>query len=242
MPVFFFMKKLNCLAVAGEGAAHLFRDLKAVFSEVILLPPHKELPPPVASHPDMLMMSVGDKLFAPEMYVSSNRTIFKQISRLTALKIQPIDIRLETPYPRDIAFNALNTGKHLYSLTEHTAKEIVSEAKLRAIVPRRVKQGYSACSALFIENTVITGDRSISLAASKDGYRVVECDTAGILLPGYDHGFVGGAGGVFGDTVFLFGKNAKLEATLSEFNVVTLSGAPLTDFGGIKIFELSNKT
>ncbi len=235
------MKKLSYLAVIGASAARFAAPLEALFEKVIVLPPHHALAAPVASHPDMLLSQISDTLFTERNYAQENFGVFDEISRLTKLSVKPLDINLEARYPHDIAFNALNTGAFLYSLTEYTAPEIIEKAQSCSIIPHRVKQGYTACSALYAENTVITGDPSISNAAKADGFRVAKIDDSPIALAGYNRGFIGGAGGVCRDTIYLLGKSAQIEAALGSFKLVCLSDSPLEDFGGIKFFKLSEQ-
>ena len=67
-----------------------------------------------------------------------------------------------------------------------------------------------------------------------------------ISLPGYNEGFIGGAGGAYDNTVCLFGSFVHSERAMevSEFCkdrgliLISLEDGPLTDRGGIKFFEI----
>ena len=70
-----------------------------------------------------------------------------------------------------------------------------------------VAQGYVSCSLCRAgENAVITDDPSIADALERDGkIQVLKIEKGDILLPGYGYGFIGGASGWIGDTLYFFG-------------------------------------
>jgi hypothetical protein len=109
------------------------------------------------------------------------------------------------------------------------------------------KQGYAKCSAVSVgESAIITADKNIVRAAKAAGADALLISAApeAIRLDGYDYGFIGGASGVLGDTVYFTGDiSSHPDAErIAEFckahekKIISLSNEPLNDVGGIFFF------
>ena len=76
-------------------------------------------------------------------------------------------------------------------------------------------------------------------ALSKLGINVTVISNADISLPPYEYGFIGGASGVFGDTVYFLGNpdlhrdGEKIRAAITGagYKLCALSDEPLYDYG-----------
>ena len=109
-----------------------------------------------------------------------------------------------------------------------------------------INQGYSRCSLLPLKNNhFITSDRAIYKTLRKKGIGVLYSDPSGIILPGFKHGFVGGAFGVFENKVFVIGslkfyadgdKVSKYLIILG-YRIIELYSGPLFDGGSIFIIN-----
>jgi len=221
------------------------KTLRAIAASVILLPPDPLLPSPVASHPDMLLFSIGDRLTVHRLYYETAKKEIDRILTYTGMELILTDCPRGPVYPLDIGLNALLCGQYLFGRTDALAPEILTLAAEHGITPVPVRQGYAGCSGLVVGEAILTADPSISKAASACGIPVIPVQDKEILLPGYDHGFFGGCGGVWKNTVYLCGTPhpAQLEAIcrhplMYQKNFVCLSNEPLQDCGGIKIFSL----
>ena len=146
-------------------------------------------------------------------------------------------------YPSDIALNALKIGNLICGKLKYVAKEIIEYAKALGFQLIDVKQGYSACSTLVLDDdTVVTADKSIYNALAKAGKRVVLISQGDIKLDGYDYGFIGGASCVIDDTVYFFGdikKHKDYEKIYSEIARLkmkekSISCEDVFDFGGAR--------
>ena len=108
-----------------------------------------------------------------------------------------------------------------------------------------VRQGYSACAAAACaDGAMITSDRGIASAASRAGIPCLIIRKGHISLPGYgdgDGGFIGGASGLYGDSLFFSGDPLTHPdgAVIYDFcrehktKPVPLAGGKLFDGGGI---------
>lgn len=93
-------------------------------------------------------------------------------------------------YPHDVAYNAFAVCGTLVCKEDATDKILLSQ--FSKVVS--VRQGYAKCSSVTVsENAVITSDRSVYAACERLGADVLFADNDGVLLNGYDTGFLGGA-------------------------------------------------
>ncbi len=197
------------LAILGAHAPQeLCSALEALGHEVLMLPSHPALPAPVADHPDMLVYFGQDALFCTESYRAIAARELELLSKKTGRPIRTISKDYSPTYPGDVLFNALPLGGRLLCRPDAVAPEVLQDA---GGIPLATRQGYAKCSTLPVgRDAIITADVSIARAASSIGIAVLEIDDSAISLPGYDHGFIGGAASYmpYGDnlTVLLCGN------------------------------------
>jgi len=159
--------------------------------EVCKLPPHPDLPLPVASHPDMLLFFAPDRIFCPPSYALLAENALSRISAHCGKPIQATEHEVGEIYPRDILLNALPIGNRLFCHVRHTARELTELTDYRVV---RVRQGYSKCAAIPVgEHALITSDPSIAKAARTEGLDVLQIACGNVVLKGYDSGLIGGA-------------------------------------------------
>ena len=217
---------------------------KATKCEVLPLQAYDKLDLPVATHADMLVFVLGKRIFCYDDYYNKNRRIFG-VAEDDGYEIVRISPPIDSKYPNDVALNVFKIGNFLVGNLKYVAKEILEYANFLGLSLIDVKQGYSACSTLVLDdNTAITADKSIFEALAKIGKRVILIDQGGIKLDGYDYGFIGGASCVLDDTVYFFGDITKhqnydkihtaIEAL--KMNEFSISCEDVFDFGGARTF------
>ena len=179
---------------------------------------------PVSDHPDMFMCKMGAADSAP---------IIRCDAAADALGME---------YPHDIPFNAACTGRYFVHNLKYTAPELLEAAKEMGMTLVNVKQGYAKCSTVVVdEDSIITYDMGIAAACSKAGMDVLTVEPGHVLLSGYNTGFIGGASGRVGDSVYFNGDLTAHpdHSRIIEFieskglNVISFPGWPLTDIGSI---------
>lgn len=214
--------------------------------ECIRVSPLDTLPSPVASHPDMIILPLGDKLIVSEYYIDRNPQLFSELVVRTGVQIVPAAAIPKAPYPSDIAFNALPMGKYLFGLASRLSSDVISNAEQLGMELISVKQGYSRCSVCKVsDEAAITSDVSLAAALSEKKLDVLVVSEGHILLPGYDYGFIGGASGVTQDNVFFCGNlclhpdESKIDRFCRKHgkNPVSLSNEPLLDVGTLFFFD-----
>ena len=235
---------MNALAIVDERISSSCEHalLRRGFN-VIKLPPSKNLSSPIASHPDMLIFKHENNLITSADYCDTAAYIFTDIREYSpAARILFSNDVQEKAYPKDAIFNALVIGKHLFCKTDTVSGAILEYSKFANLTVHHVNQGYPACTvrALNSENA-ITADEGMANAMESVGINITRIRNGGISLPPYQYGFIGGAAGVFGDSVYFLGNpdhhpdgrkiiNACRRAGL---NAVSLSDEGLADLGRI---------
>jgi hypothetical protein len=133
-------------------------------------------------------------------------------------------------------------GKNAFANVKFASKTVLEYLRNNDFNIHHVSQGYAHCSTLIIsENAIITADTGIAAEAQKTGLDVLLISSGHISLPPYEYGFIGGAGGAYGDRIYLCGslkhhpdgESIKSFCTKHGKKTVELSDAPLCDVGGI---------
>ena len=214
----------------------------------ILLPPSEKLGEAVASHPDMLMLFTEDALITERDYYESNRELIDSITDLSRRELILSDAEFKKEYPNDAIFNVGICGKQLFMKTDTAAKEIAEYRESRGYTAVSTKQGYPACTVLFLDgNHAITSDRGMAKILEKSGVLTTIIDNSPtISLPPHEYGFIGGCAGIYRGTVYFTGNldahpdcdKIKQALTDAKLNYTSLSkGELLFDLGGLRFFD-----
>ena len=239
----------NYIAVIGQGGDSCRESLAELCDAVLVLPPARGMDPRVASHPDMLMTVVGRDAVVPASYAkrADVEPILDVLCRRCGVRVITTEISPGNTYPHDVACNGLLYGGKLYGKLSALAPEILRLADDSGIEAVDVAQGYAGCSALACGDLLLTADSSIREAVRDRGGEVLSLSPGGIDLPGYDTGFIGGAGGFVDGHALFFGdvhrhpNGNRIADVLADRGIVChcLGNGPLTDFGGIKFFPIN---
>ncbi len=170
------------------------------YNRVIKIKENKNLPKPVALHPDMQILAIGENLIMTE---SLYKALPFSYENVVFAKNEHTDV-----YPGDVGLNACLVGDYLIA-REDTIDPALKEACIKegiTIIPTR--QGYAKCSTLAIATRgIISADTTIVSAAKEHGIDALLISSGHIRLDGYDCGFIGGASfyNENNDTVYFFG-------------------------------------
>lgn len=206
----------------------------------IELPPFSALSSPVASHPDMLMFLTEKHIICHADYYSQASNTLDFLSRKTQRELFLTDEPIGEKYPRDILFNALVCEKYVFCKQDSISRCVLQYAEETGLTVVNVRQGYAKCSVCYIgENAIITADRGIAKEAKKHVFDVLEISPDGVSLDSLSCGFIGGATGVFEDTVYFCGSldshpnSSEIRAFCASHgkNVCSLSDEKLYDVG-----------
>lgn len=230
----------------SELADKAFIEFMKSKGTIILVPRDDRFDPRISSHPD-LVISIIDHMIVIDQHASDQ--IFQQLKQYGIPYVLG-NTFLEPTYPKDIAFNAvitdslfvhkLNTSDYLLSLhSKNTGKTMCN-----------VKQGYTKCSTVVIDNLqLITSDQGI-YHATKDLLPVLNIQPGYVLLEGYDYGFLGGASGFVEDTLIFHGDLSnhpdfdRITAFVSSvgMKIHYFKHFPLTDIGSVLVYKQQEHT
>ncbi len=233
--------KESVLAIISENCPKAAKDQLAAYFTVAILPPDPLLAPPVSSHPDMLITIIGKTLFCHNEYYKAASDKIDAILSLCDLNLVCVNSPRGAVYPLDVGLNALI----LQDRQKLIARRDTLAPELLPYLAADTKQGYAGCSSLYINGTIITADPSMIRAAEKCDIPTHMLPQGGILLPGYNTGLIGGCGGVWNSTVYLFGnpdscaqgRIFKEYCQHANITIVSLCDEPLSDFGGIQFVK-----
>ena len=233
---------MRCAIVDNRISAACERGLILRGFCVVKLPASKRLSAPVGSHPDMLLFYHDGHIISSADYCDEAAYAFSDIRESAPnVSIHFSDSEFKEKYPYDAIFNALVIGDKIFLKSDTASSDVLKYAKSRGLSPVHVSQGYPACTTLAFGEAAITADKGMARVLRREGFRVTEIENGGISLPPYEYGFIGGASGVFGNTVYFLGDVKRhpdgekiIRAIESEgFNTVSLSDEELADLGRI---------
>lgn len=239
-------KEQMTLIFISEMAEKTFTNYMKTRGTVILVPKDERFDPRISSHPDLVISILDDTLI-----IDGNASIhiFRQLDALGVPYIKG-NSRLAPVYPQDIAYNAVITKNYMIHNLEYTNSLLLLHSKYTNKTLLPVKQGYTKCSTVVVnDDALITSDVGIYKAA-KDLMKVLLIQPGYVNLDGFDFGFLGGASASFEDTVVFHGDLSKHPDFLSiqafvkavNKNLVYFEDFSLTDIGSVLIFNYPVKS
>ncbi len=219
---------------------------KALGPDFVVLPAAtcEALPAPTSSHPDMTLCPAAPGIVITEPTCFS---YYKSLLAPFGVTVLPGKTTVSGNYPHDIAYNVLEAENFCFGRFDMTDPVVLSHLSERKKELISVRQGYARCSTLSFSNRLISADNGIVSAAKKAGLLCLSISSGGILLPGYDTGFIGGSSGVLHTgAVAFFGAltshpdEKKIRAFIEDagFTVLEIGKHPLTDIGTILRIDL----
>lgn len=169
---------------------------------------------------------------------------------------------LSDNYPKEARFNGCCTEDYFLHKLSITDQDLLNEVKLQGKILINIPQGYGRCTCLPMgKNSLITSDLGIFKQCIKHGFinaytskfmnlseeykldkaSVLLISNKGILLDGYDYGFIGGSAGQIENKVVFNGNLADHVDFQLIRNYIESLGLkpiwfeeyPLTDIGSI---------
>ena len=237
------LMKMKSVICDNRISAAMERRLQILGYYVIKLPLCSSLPEAISSHPDSLIFRLGDTFVTTCDYAEEAAYVFSDIREFSPdSRITFIDVPLGKSYPHDARLNAVSIGNHLITNTKTVAKEILEISEKQGFYTQNVNQGYPNCSILKInDENIITADAGIARKLEALGINALLITPGHISLPPYAYGFIGGASGVDGKTVYFLGDimthpdGKKITEFIENLGMkaVSLDSGELQDMGGI---------
>lgn len=168
--------------------------------EILICPPSKLLYDAVCGHPDMLLHIVDTKTIMVHKDISQNF-----VNELKALGFNIVFSKnsLKDTYPEDIILNSVSFSDLFIHNIQYTDNNLLNYMSNKTSI--NVKQGYTKCStAIVSRNSIMTSDKTIAKALSKENIDVLLLPPGDILLPGLNYGFIGGCCGLLDENSMAF--------------------------------------
>lgn len=195
----------------------------------------------ISGHPDIFFCrGDGPVIVAPNL-PEDYLTILKKYNVSFTIGHRPVGNK----YPETARYNAVVTGDlliHNERISDESLKKYFAAQK-----SIHVNQAYTRCNLIPLRNgQFITSDEGIFKILESNTIDVEYFSPEGILLPGFDHGFLGGTMGLglFNEKIYLLGQlksypeGDRLGALLNRagYETVELYPGPLFDGGSLLFF------
>lgn len=211
--------------------------------EPLCLPKNPFVDKRLASHTDLSLFSNGAGTFVAAPYLRKKDIIRRLES--SGITVRFAEIAQSSEYPNDAALNALLFSDKLIYAEKITANEVIEASRGAAGDDLRlisVKQGYVRCSVCALgNNALITADGGIAKSLEREGLDVLLISRQGVLLDGFEYGFIGGASVLLEDDLLAFTGTTSAIADAKEIErfaaahgvrTVFLTDGPAFDIGG----------
>ena len=154
----------------------------------------------IAKHPDIFSFSLGEQLIiAPEITKYFSEDVKKHLIWGKS--------EIKREYPGNICYNVARVGTFAIHNTKYTDPVIKERLNCQWI---HVNQGYTKCNTLIVnDDSLITSDKSIYKATTKEGLNCLLIRPKNIILRGLDYGFIGGASVKVDDEIVFYGNVSK---------------------------------
>lgn len=208
------------------------------YGELLFVESNDIVYPAISGHPDIFVCQTKNGLF-----IAPN-TPGKLKDQLREKHIRFVEGKatIGQKYPQTAPYNAVVTNQLLIHNLQLSDAVLLDEcASLKRI---HVNQGYSRCNIIALDDKrFITSDRGIEKALANKGFDVLFVSPKGIILPGFNHGFIGGCCGVFENTLFFTGslnhfpEGDKIRNFVKGKEVIELYDGPLFDGGSLMFID-----
>ncbi len=194
----------------------------------------------ISGHPDIFFCQVEDKIIFAKNLPADIRSLIPQKSSTQFIEGEK-DVGLK--YPENIPYNV--SVRHPICIHHFEYTDTYLNKSLQGFEKWQVNQGYSRCNTIILnENFFITSDQPTFEMIQKKGREVLFIQPDPILLPGFNHGFIGGCMGILKKNIYVTGQLDFLKERTSFMNftkkagykVIELYKGPLMDVGSIIFF------
>ncbi len=194
----------------------------------------------ISGHPDIFLCQLPKKLICAPNIPKKYHSILSQYKYPYKIGKQAVG----SEFPETTLYNCLVDENYIFHKKGFSDKQILNEIPKHKFIS--IPQAYSRCSMIALPgNIYITSDRGIEQALKLNGLSVHYFAAERILLPGMNHGFIGGALAYYSGKVFAIG-DPDFHPWGNEFRkliqkqgipLIPLYYGPFFDGGGIFFLE-----
>lgn len=180
--------------IIGEKYADILGiPLKKQGLNPIFVPDNPLVDKRLSGHADLSVLHMGGERLCLASYLKGSSFSESMIKLGFELLYPEIDQR--SLYPADAQMNLCICGEYLICNPRTADEDIVHYLTNDfGLKPVKCRQGYTKCSVCVVERgAIITADKGVAAAASKAGIDVLLISAGGVVLDGFEQGFIGGA-------------------------------------------------
>jgi hypothetical protein len=192
--------------------------------------------PAISGHPDIFFCKTpGGLVVSPNLPES----YFQQLEKHKIMYLKG-NYSTGFRYPASVHYNVAIDDRYLFHRLEITDPVVLQNSHILKKIA--VKQGYTRCNLVLLrDHHYITSDPGIYRTLIRHGLEGLFVSPGGILLPGFQNGFIGGTMGILKDQVFITGalsffpegENVRKYLASLHYETIELYDGPLIDGGGI---------
>ena len=190
------------------------------------------------SHIDLSVFHQDENSFVLSQAVSNSE--FAKKLRLLGAEITVSTQKQSSDYPKDAILCALSNGDRIFHNKKCCDKSITDTCGDSFI---HVNQGYAKCAVCLVSKTAaITSDSGLAEAMTKEGIDVLKIAPGGIMLSGFEEGFIGGASFKISSDIIAFTGNLNSHPSKSDIECflrlhgvtpIYLTDRPIFDIGSV---------
>ena len=213
--------------------------------EVAILHRYVRLGAGVDTHADLMFFPIDRKIFIYSEVAKAEPSLVADLCQ-RGYDIVEVDIPPSKSYPYDIPLNCLQVGQYIFCKKKHTSRSVIKYAEKNGYTVVNTNQGYARCAACPVgDSGIISADPSMLKATCSAHLDTLSISEGYVRLEGFDHGFIGGACGVYENTLYFAGdigthpdcESIKAFCRERGLELVSLSDEPLCDVGSIFFFD-----
>lgn len=186
-----FPREASAVLIGDQAAAFLRDSLVSLGIACIEVPNNPDVDERLSGHADLSVLHLcGNRLLLAGYLKGS---AFSEELRDQGFQLSFLSVPQEAVYPRDAGLNLGLMGEYLICNQKTASQQALEQARSeRRLVQTR--QGYSRCASCFVDRrSLITEDAGIASSAERAGLTVLRIQPGAVVLPGFSHGFLGGA-------------------------------------------------
>lgn len=227
------------IIIDGRLPASIAQNLQA-FGDVFQLESSGIVYDSISGHPDIFIFQKDHLvIIAP----NAPKSLIEELKKYRIPFLRGRE-KLGKNFPETVWYNAVSNTDYFIHRYQHTSNCILRQTSDKQFVP--VPQAYTRCNLLPLpDGSFITSDPGIEISLKQHNLEVHYFESNDIILNGQDHGFLGGALGLFNNEIFIIGslehysqgENLRKLLGNKSLKYHELYNGPLIDGGGIFFLE-----
>lgn len=193
--------------------------------------PNPNLDKRIDDHPDLSIFKLDE----------SSLVVASEVYEYYKEKIKDYELikgdSVKSKYPGDSIYNIVRF-KNFYIHNDYTESNIEKYFKNNKISHLKVKQGYTRCQTIVLNDSLMTADYGI-YKTLKDKLPVYLLENDTIMLDGFDQGFLGGCQGLVANKLIFTGDISKHKAYPKIKNICKKEGIEII-YPDTKLIDLGS--